>query len=108
MSSRCLICNSSAVMSKDAAKAIALLICTLNGFIRAAQQARAPGQARDAQEPCNPMEYAFSLMIDGVAGAVTSWRDSQAFIHDVQRYQFMEYDCLCLRCGAKFDELADP
>jgi len=105
MSIHCLICNSSAVMSKDAAKAIALLICTLNGFLRAAQQAHSPGQAGAPAD--SPIEQAFNLMIDGVSGAVSSWANSTAFIKDVQKYQFMHYGYLCLRCGAKFDELPD-
>lgn len=104
MSTHCLICDSTAVISKDAAKAIALLICTLNGFLRAAQQ---PCHSQPKPPMCDsPVEQAFNLMLDGVAGAVNSWTDSQAFIRDVQRYQFMDYDCLCLRCGAKFDASA--
>lgn len=101
MTTRCLICNSSAVMSKEAARAIALLICTLNGLVRATQTARAQPPLAPAD---SPIEHAFSVMLDGVSGAVNSWEDSQAFIRDVQRYQFMTYDCLCLRCGATFDE----
>ena len=27
----------------------------------------------------------------------------QAFIADVERFQFAGFDCLCLRCGARFD-----
>ena len=103
MSINCLICNSSAVMSKDAAKAIALLICTLNGFLCATRQARSPGQTEAPTE--SPIEQAFNLMVDGVSGAVSSWANSTTFIKDVQKYQFMHYGYLCLRCGAKFDEL---
>lgn len=101
MTTRCLICNSSAVLSKEAARAIALLICTLNGLLRAAQKARAQPVPEQAD---SPIEQAFSVMLDGISGAVNGWEDSQAFIRDVQRYQFLKYDCLCLRCGATFDE----
>lgn len=37
MTNRCLICNSSVVLSKDAAQAVAGLIAGLDGFIRGFQ-----------------------------------------------------------------------
>lgn len=107
MPTHCLICNSTAVMSKDAAKAIALLIGTLNGFLRGVRQARAQ-TPRTASEPDSPLEQALNLMIDGLSGAVSGSADSTEFIKDVQKYHFMNYGYLCLRCGAQFDEPDSP
>lgn len=103
MTIRCLICNSSVVLSKDAAKSIARLIGALDGFLNGIQRSISvlPPTINAHQE--KPLERAFSLMIDGVAGASSSWATTQDFIRDVRKYQFMEYDCLCLRCGATFD-----
>jgi hypothetical protein len=106
MTTRCLICNSPVVLSKDAAKAIARLIGTLDGFLCGIQRSAANSRAPDLHGE-KPLERAFSLMIDGVSGAASSWADTRDFIRDVRKHQFMEYDCLCLRCGAKFDEQPD-
>jgi hypothetical protein len=108
MTTRCLICNSPVVLSKDAAKAIARLIGTLDGFLYGIQRsATNPQAAASDLHGERPLERAFSLMIDGVSGAASSWADTRDFIRDVRKHQFMEYDCLCLRCGAKFDEQPD-
>lgn len=100
MVTRCLICNSSAVMSKDAAKAIALLIGTLDGFLQGLQQSKAQ------PDMGSPLELAFDRMLDGLSHASAHWERSSDFARDVQRHQFMHYDCLCLRCGAMFDAQA--
>lgn len=108
MATRCLICNSSVVLSKDAAKALALLIGTLDGFLggieKSAVHLRAGNFATSDLQNERPLERAFNLMIDGVAGASSRWAATQDFIRDVRKYQFMDCDCFCLRCGAKFDE----
>jgi hypothetical protein len=43
-------------------------------------------------------------MLQGMSAVHTSWPDTHTFIKDVNRHQFMEYQCLCLSCGAKYDE----
>lgn len=101
MTTRCLICNSSVVLSKDAAQAIVRLIGALDGFLRGIQRSTRPPASGLSCE--SPLERAFSLMIDGISGAAPSWADTSDFIHDVRKHQFMEYDCLCPRCGAKYD-----
>jgi len=103
MTIRCLICNSSVVLSKDAAKALARLIGTLGGFLNGIQHSTASHPAAAATKS-NDLERAFDLMIDGVSGAAANWADTQDFIRDVRKHQFMEYDCLCLPRGAKFDK----
>lgn len=107
MTTPCLICNSSAVLSQEAVKAITLLLCTLSGFLRVAQRARIPDQP-EFRETHSPIEQLLTLLIDGVASATSDWTDNQALLLDVQRYQFMGFDCVCLRCGAKFDAAIDP
>lgn len=104
MTTRCLICNSSVVPSKDAAQAIVRLIGALDGFWRGIQRSTQPPTTASGLHCESPLERAFSLMIDGISGAASSWADTSDFVHDVRRHQFMEYDCLCLRCGAKYDE----
>jgi hypothetical protein len=104
MSTRCLICDSSAVVSADAVKAVVLLISTLHGFLRAARQLQpvgaSPGDAAS-------MENAFTLLANGVKASEQKWAENQSFLKDVHRFQFRQYGCLCLRCGALFDESAE-
>ena len=107
MTTPCLICNSSAVLSQEAAKAITLLLCTLNGFLSVAQRARMPDQP-ELGEYQSPVEQALTLLIDGIVSATSDWTENQALLLDVQRYQFMGFDCVCLRCGAKFDAVTQP
>lgn len=101
MSTRCLICDSSAVVSADAVKAVVLLISTLHGFLRAARQFQpadaSPGEATS-------MENVLTLLANGVKASEQKWTENQTFLKDVQHFQFRQYDCLCLRCGALFDE----
>lgn len=104
MTTRCLICNSSVVLSKDAAQAIVRLIGALDGFLRGIQRSTRPPATASSLHCESPLERAFSLMIDGISDAASSWADTSDFIHDVRKHQCMEYDCLCLRCGAKYDE----
>ncbi|EIU3494358.1 hypothetical protein AVM47_006830 [Pseudomonas aeruginosa] len=109
MITRCLICNSSVVLSKDAAKALARLMGTLDGFLRGIQQSPARQQPITSDLHCDsPLERAFNLMLDGICGAAANWNSTGDFIRDVRRFQFMEYDCLCLRCGAKYNEEPVP
>ncbi|MCL6688683.1 hypothetical protein M8R19_08165 [Pseudomonas sp. R3.Fl] len=104
MITRCLICNSSVVLSKDAAKALARLIGTLDGFLRGIQHSPSRQPITSDRHCESPLEQAFNLMLDGVCGAAANWNSTRDFIRDVRRFQFMEYDCLCLRCGAKYNE----
>lgn len=107
MTTPCLICNSSAVLSQEAAKALTLMVCTLNGFLSVAQRAHMPDQV-ELGETQSPIERAMTLLVEGVASATSDWTENQALLLDVQRYQFMGFDCVCLRCGAKFDAATEP
>jgi hypothetical protein len=109
MITRCLIGNSSVVLSKDAAKALARLMGTRDGFLRGIQQSPARQQPVTSDLHCeSPLKCAFNLMLDGICGAAANWNSTSDFIRDVHCFQLMEYDCLCLRCGAKYNEQPIP
>ncbi|WP_061292026.1 hypothetical protein [Azotobacter vinelandii] len=101
MTTRCLICDSSVVLSQEEAQAIALLIGLLDGFLKGIQgeSSATPGGA-----VANPLGHTVSRMIKGISGAVSNWADTQAFIREHRKFHFMGYDRLCLRCGALFDD----
>lgn len=103
MPTPCLICNSSVVLTKDAAQVIASLIGSLDAFLKGIQSPTEPGAPAQVNQR-SPLEQAFNCMLQGMSAVHTSWPDTHAFIKDVRRHQFMEYQCLCLRCGAKYDE----
>ncbi len=103
MPTPCLICNSSVVLSKEAAQVIASLISSLNAFLRGIQPPTEPVAITQLGQR-SPLEEAFNHMLQGMSAVHTSWPDTHAFIKDVHRHQFMDYQCLCLRCGAKYDE----
>ncbi|WP_442112011.1 hypothetical protein [Pseudomonas sp. NUPR-001] len=89
MNRQCLICESRAVMPRDAAKGLALLVGLIDG---AAQRARsAPGA-------CNR-----DMLMSGLAAITPTYPAALDAAEDVARFHFRGFDCLCLRCGALFD-----
>jgi hypothetical protein len=104
MNPHCLICESSAVLTQDNAKAIVQLMTVLNGVAREWQTPQSPACGAHAEEP---MAWFLKHVTGAVASAASALRASDAFIQDMQTYQFGAYTCLCLRCGARFDAI-DP
>lgn len=95
----CLICNSSAVLSRDAASAIALMLGIAESFIKGAQ--RDTVSASSAGTP--PLVQGVNMLIGGASAVSSDWDAINTWIQNMQRYQFMGYTNLCLRCGALFD-----
>jgi hypothetical protein len=103
MTNQCLICNSPVVLSKDAAQAITALIGGLDGLIRGFQESRHNHPPISDASQASSLQQTFNHLLDGLAAAHSNWATTQAFISDIRHHQFMEYECLCLRCGAKYD-----
>ena len=93
MNRQWLICDSSAVLTRDAAKGLTLLAGLLNGAIKGAQRPHeGSGQA---------------ALLNGLAAVVPACPEARKAAEDVARFHFAGFDCLCLRCGALFDETAE-
>jgi hypothetical protein len=92
MNRQCLICESKAVLTQDAARGLTLLIGLAGGALRSARKA--------TDEDGN------AALIRGLAAIVPSYPAAMAAAEDVARFHFSGFDCLCLRCGALFDESA--
>lgn len=103
MSPPCLICNSWGVLSKEAAQVIASLIGSLDAFLWGIQPPTEPVAPTQLGQR-SPLEQAFNRILQGMSAVHTSRPDTHAYIKDVHRHQFMDYQCLCLRCGAKYDK----
>lgn len=98
MPTQCLICESSAVLDQHTAGSIVQLTAALSGFIQGWQ----PIQAREIAPALNDLLQQVSRAL---TSAVTHYNGHAAFIQSLEKHQFAGYDCLCLRCGARFDEI---
>jgi len=84
-----LICDSSAVLTRDAAKGLTLLIGLLNCAIEGAQSPhKGIGQ---------------SALLSGLTAIVYAYPAARKEAHEVVRFHFANFDSLCLRCGALFN-----
>ncbi|TWV87740.1 hypothetical protein FQA91_32360 [Pseudomonas aeruginosa] len=93
MNRQCLICDSSAVLTRDAAKGLTLLAGLLNGAIK--------GTRRPGEGGCH------ADLLSGLAAVAPAYPEARKAAEDVGRFHFAGFDCLCLRCGALFDETAE-
>lgn len=93
MNKQCLICDSSAVPTRDAAKGLTLLIGLLNGAIVGAQRPH----ERNGQP----------ALLSGLAAVVPAHPAARKEADEVVRFHFADFDSLCLRCGALFNEAAE-
>ncbi len=84
MNRQCLICDSSAVLTRDAAKGLTLLAGLFNGAIKGA-----------------------AALLSGLAAVAPAYPEARKAAEDVVRFHFAGFDCLCLRCGALFDSPPD-
>lgn len=93
MNRQCLICDSSAVLTRDAAKGLTLLAGLLDGAIK--------GARRHHEGSCH------AALLSGLAAVAPAYPEARKAAEDVVRFHFAGFDCLCLRCGALFDETAE-
>jgi hypothetical protein len=93
MSRQCLICESRAVMTREAAKGIALLLGLIDGAIQGARRA--------------PVESSLEALTSGLTAILPSYPSALHAAEDVARLHLAGFDCLCLRCGARFNEDAE-
>ncbi|MFL1553631.1 hypothetical protein ACI77I_31995 [Pseudomonas sp. D47] len=101
MNQRCLICDSTAVMSKDVATSVVMLIGTLESFLLGATQVQVP---LPQNEQHSSLAQMLTRISKGVSRATSGHIATQAFANDVRTYQFSHHDWICLRCGALFDK----
>lgn len=107
MSTRCLICESSAVLSNEAVGTLVMLASVIGGFMNAARRPSDPEAASPEVKPIN-LEQVLGFVTQGIELAQRQWAENQPFLQDARRFQFMQHDCLCLRCGALFNRAPEP
>jgi len=100
MIKHCLICESGAILIKDATVGIVLLVGIAGAWLQATHQVR-----KDAQgQTHSPLEYWYSLILQGLASVALNYRSALQTATGVTKYQFGDFNCQCLRCGSTFDE----
>ncbi|WP_413703954.1 hypothetical protein [Pseudomonas sp. Pseusp16] len=108
MSPRCLICDSKAVLSKEAANAAVLLIGTIDSFLLGVSQVHPQDSAIDSNTKHESLlVQLLDLLGESLSSANSGYVAMTAFAKDVQQYQFGQFNYLCLRCGARFDQNAN-
>ncbi|MCY1550866.1 hypothetical protein D9M68_871510 [compost metagenome] len=70
-----------------------LLVGLFNGAIK--------GARRPHEEGCH------ADLLSGLAAVAPAYPEARKAAEDVVRFHFAGFDCLCLRCGALFDETAE-
>lgn len=90
----CLICDSKAILTKEVAKGIALLVSLADSALQGAQKANENAQAPESHP-----------IFRGLAAIYPAYPPALQVADDVAKYHFSGFNCLCLRCGALFDDM---
>lgn len=90
MTMTCQLCDSKAVVDKSAALGGALLVHLIMQLLNA-------GPTETASP--HPQEH----LLQALRRAFDAAQNSRAVLDDIARFQFGEFDWLCMRCGARFD-----
>ncbi len=90
MTMTCQLCDSKAVVDKSAALGGALLVQLTTQLLDTG-----PTEAANSH-PQDQLLQALRRVFDAA-------QTSRALLDDIARFQFGEFDWLCLRCGARFD-----
>ncbi len=54
--------------------------------------------------PEAPAESSFEALTNGLTEILPSYQSALRVSEDVTRFHLAGFDCLCLRCGARFNE----
>ena len=107
MSTRCLICESAAVLTNESVGTLVMLVSVIGGFVNAARRPSDPEAASPGVEPIH-LEQVLGFLTQGIELSQRQWVENQPFLQEARRFQFMQHDCLCLRCGALFNRAPEP
>lgn len=89
MNRQCLICESRAVMPRDAAKGLTLLVGLVDGALQG---------ARSTSSVCS-----HGMFMSGLAAIAPTYPAALDAAEDFARFHFGGFEFLCLRCGTRFD-----
>lgn len=109
MITRCLICNSSVVLTRETAETLLRTLEMRKIFIQGIQHASTEAKTPPSDLHCeSPLSHLLQLLQKGLSKIDISEKSTNDFITDVHRFHFLGNDCLCLRCGSKYDNQPLP
>lgn len=104
MTIQCIVCNSTAVIHKDAAQTIAVLVSVVSSAIQgAATSAIADQPTQVSGSYGRILGQLLALVRAGLSGAAAGDAAGTELSHSIEKYWFSHVDCLCLSCGFYFD-----
>ena len=104
MSIQCIVCNSTAVIHKDAATTMAVLVSIISGAIQGATNSTVADQPTQASGTHGRvLDQLLTVIRAGLSGAATGDVTGTELSHSIEKYWFSQVDCLCLSCGFYFD-----
>ena len=104
MSIQCIVCNSTAVIHKDAATTMAVLVSIISGAIQGAATSTVADQPAQVSGPHGRIfGQLLAVTRAGLAGAAAGDVTGTELSHSIEKYWFSQVDCLCLSCGFYFD-----
>jgi uncharacterized membrane protein len=89
MLKRCLVCESRAILPREAAMCIVVLLGLAEDWVRANHI----HHYGPTQPPLTPW---YGMLLSGLASMAPSYRCALQVAPDVSRYQFGSFNCLCL------------
>lgn len=107
MTIQCIVCNSTAVIHKDAAKTMAVLVSIISSTIQGATTSTVADQPTQTSGPHGHiLSQLLAVIRAGLSGAAAGDAAGTELSHSIEKYWFSHVDCLCLSCGFYFDPYA--
>jgi hypothetical protein len=104
MTIHCVVCGSTAVIPKDAAKAMAILVNIIHGAIQGATASTASTESNGPHGRI--LSQSLAVIRSGLSGANSGDIAGTELSKSIEKYWFSTHDCLCLTCGFYFDQHA--
>lgn len=86
---------------------IAMLLGIADGILSATRRSLAADHCHSMHAHDTPLGYASSIMLEGVAGVLPGNHAGSKISQDIERFWFARRSCLCMRCGATFNDQED-
>ncbi len=104
MTIQCIVCDSAAVIHKDAAKTMAVLVSIISSAIQGAATSTVADQTAQASGSHGRiLGQLLTVIRAGLSGAAVGDAAGTELSHSIEKYWFSHVDCLCLSCGFYFD-----
>jgi hypothetical protein len=105
MTNQCIICNSTAVIPKDVAKSMSVLVSIISGAIQSVTTSTVSNQPIETSGPHGRvLGQLLAVIRSGLSGAASGDITGTELSQSIGKYWFNHMDCLCLNCGFYFNQ----